>query len=29
MFEPTDYDFPDDYDVEDWMVAQVVENALK
>lgn len=24
-FEPTDFDFPDDFDVEDWMVAQAIE----
>jgi hypothetical protein len=25
MFEATDYDFPDDYEVEDWMVARTKE----
>lgn len=23
MFEPTDYDFPDDHEIEDWMLGQV------
>jgi hypothetical protein len=26
MFEPTDYDFPDDQEVEEWMIARVTDN---
>jgi len=25
MWEITDFDFPDDYDVEEWMISQVMD----